>query len=89
MKSLTPTNNARLTPTREHAGARVLWVHWMSVKPAQEGYVREFSADGRMVRISKTDRPKDAGAWHEVRELRIVAVLDESKKPDFSPEDDR
>lgn len=69
-------------PTRAMDGARVIWRHWQrGGETAQEGFIREFSADERMVRISKTDKPSDAGEWHQARDLRVVAQLDAAKAP--------
>jgi hypothetical protein len=43
--------------------------------------LREFSADGRRVRICATQKPKERGHWHECRQIRIDAVLDASSAP--------
>lgn len=67
-------------------GARILWRHWYGDPLApNEGHVREFSADGRHVRLSKTDSTIDRGHWLQVDELRLVAVLDPARAPSAAP----
>ncbi len=63
-----------ITPALD--GARVLCRHWTSTQPPREGFIREFSPDQSLVRISKTNFPTDAGYWHRCAELRIDAVLE-------------
>lgn len=67
-----------ITPALD--GARIVWRHWRSDEK-QEGFVREFTADGRCVRISTTNRKSDAGKWYMARELRCEGVLDPRKAP--------
>ena len=66
---------------RAMEGARILWRYFLSTQPAREGGVREFSADGARVRISKTDGARDAGRWHRCYELVVEAVLDPARAP--------
>jgi hypothetical protein len=68
-------------------GGRVLFRHFLSQRAPVEGWVREFSADGRLVRISKTPKAKDAGQWHRVYDLRVEAVLSETAGPTFGDDD--
>lgn len=62
-------------------GARILHRHCLSNKPPLEGWVREFSRDGRYVRISKTNRLSDAGIWHDCYTLKVEAVLEAGRAP--------
>lgn len=68
-----------ITPALD--GARVLYRHWGTTSAPKEGFVREFSADKTLVRISPTSAPTDAGVWHRVYDLRVDAVLDAAKAP--------
>jgi hypothetical protein len=71
-----------IIPTPALEGDRVLWRHWQRpTSAAIEGWLREFSADGRRVRICATQKPKERGHWHECRQIRIDAVLDASSAP--------
>jgi hypothetical protein len=68
----------------------VLVRHWQTTKPAEERWLKEFSADGLRVRLTKkADDKRERGTWYVCRELRIEAVLDAANAPDESPEDDR
>lgn len=71
MKSPTPPF---IPLDRSLDGARVLWRHFLSARPPLEGWVREFSADARLVRISKTKY--EDGTWHRCYDLRVEAVLE-------------
>jgi hypothetical protein len=62
-------------------GARILFRNFLSRHAPVEGWVREFSADGKLVRISRTRKAKDAGQWFRTFELRCEAVLDEARAP--------
>ncbi len=73
--------NAPVELTPAHDGARVLYRHWMSTQPPMEGFVREFSADKSLVRISRTNEETDPGQWLRSRETRVDAVLEASKAP--------
>lgn len=78
-----------IIPTPAHDGARVLWRLWNSSMDSQEGWLREFSPDGRRVRICRKKSKRDRGAWIDCKTIRIEAVLEESKAPDESkPTDD-
>lgn len=72
-----------LTPALD--GARVLYRHWRSTRPMTEGFVREFSPDKSLVRISSSKNAWDAGSWHRALELRVEAVLDDAKAPVAPP----
>lgn len=63
-------------------GARVLFRHFLSQRAPVEGWVREFSVAGDYVRISRTQRPGDAGLWHRVYDLRVEAVLEAGRAPE-------
>lgn len=70
-------------PTAALEGGRVLWRHWQHPKSAaQEGWLVEFSDDGRRVRIRKTRDTCERGIWMNCREIRIDAELSEHKAPD-------
>lgn len=61
---------------REFDGARILWRMWLQeVNQVREGYVREFSPRGDLVRISDTPRKRDRGDWKLCAEVRVVEVL--------------
>lgn len=72
---------------RKHDGARILYRHFMSAQPV-EGWVREFSADGNMVRISKTEKPSDAGLWRRIEDYRLISVLEAAKAPKAKASDE-
>lgn len=70
-------------------GGRVLWHHWQRpASSAVEGWLREFTADGRRVRIctTRTDK-RERGHWHECRQIRVVAVLNAEDAPDETKPD--
>lgn len=62
-------------------GARILVRQFLSQRPGVEKWVKEFTADGVMVRLSDREKASDAGAWHRVYDLRVEAVLDAAKAP--------
>ena len=76
--------------TRALDGARILYRHFLSRRPPVEGWVREFAPTGQMVRISRSNRAKDAGTWHRVYDLRCEAVLEAGRAPEpgYVPDDD-
>ena len=69
-------------------GARIAYRHFLSTRPPVEGWVKEFSKDGSLVRISRTHKLKDAGTWHRVYDLRVEAVLEAAAAPTDAGEDD-
>lgn len=84
-KSSSPTRKQLIVPTPALDGARVLWRRWDSFEPAREGWLREFSANGRSVRICKTQSDKrERGEWYLCRQIRIEEVLDPASAPDES-----
>lgn len=62
-------------------GARILYRHCMSENPPVDGFVREFSKNSQLVRISRSNRVTDAGTWHRVCHMRVEDVLDPAKAP--------
>lgn len=74
--------------TRALDGARILYRHFLTRRPPVEGWVREFSPSGQMVRISKTNRPKDAGLWFRVYDLRCEAILEPGRAPETREDDE-
>jgi hypothetical protein len=67
-------------PDRSLDGGRVLWHHWMRpASSAVEGWLREFTTDGRRVRICARQDKRERGHWHECKQIRVVAVLDADK----------
>lgn len=73
---------ASLIPTPALDGARVLWRHWQRPQSsACEGWLREFSADGRRVRICATQKKRERGHWHDCRQIRIEAQLNPETAP--------
>lgn len=71
-----------IIPDRGLDGARVLWRHWQRpASSAVEGWLREFSDDGKRVRICATQKKTDRGHWHECRHIRIDAVLHAGSAP--------
>jgi len=76
-------------PTPADDGARVLWRHWQTSTAPAEGWLREFSTDGRRVRIcTKPNDRREVGVWVACREIRIE-VLNPDTAPDPNPRDDR
>lgn len=74
--------SSRLVPVdRSLDGERILWRHFLCTTGPREGWVREFTADGARVRISRTDRAGDAGLWHRAYDLVCEGVLDPAKAP--------
>lgn len=69
-------------PTPELEGARVLWRHWQTTRPAQPGWLVEFSTDGKNVRIRETQDATEKGVWHVCRDIRVIAELNEWSAPD-------
>jgi hypothetical protein len=67
--------------TRALDGARILVRHFLSKQAPHERWVREFSTDGLLVRISVTRKATDAGQWFRTYDLRCEAVLEESRAP--------
>lgn len=61
-------------------GARVLWRHWASAQPPNEGYIREFSPDKLIVRVSRTTGAFDVGSWWRAADLRVEAVLEQKQQ---------
>lgn len=59
----------------------MLYRHWQSVEAPIEGFIREFSPDKSLVRITTTKWAFDAGIWHRAHELRVDAVLEEANAP--------
>lgn len=83
-----PANTPDVAPTPALDGARVVWRHWQShPATACEGWLREFSPDGRRVRICATQNKRERGHWHECRQIRIVALLNADTAPDESKPD--
>jgi hypothetical protein len=66
---------------RSLEGGRILYRHFLSNRPASEGWVREFNENGSLVRISRTNKATDAGLWHRAHELRLEGVLEPAKAP--------
>ncbi len=66
---------------RSHDGARVLVRHFLSTVPPVERWVREFDAEGKHVRLSKTNSVTDAGTWARIYDLVLVGVLEPGKAP--------
>lgn len=69
-------------------GARILYRNFLSRTPPREGWVRELSADGSLARISKTNDPADAGLWMRVQDQVVEAVLEPSKAPATTKQED-
>lgn len=65
---------------RSQDGARILVRHFLSRDP-NERWVREFSPDGQLVRLSRTNAPSDAGTWCRTFDMRIEAVLEPGRAP--------
>ena len=61
-------------------GGRILYRQHLATQTV-EGWVREFDPAGIYVRISKTNRPSDAGTWLRSADLRCEAVLEPAKAP--------
>ncbi len=88
MPSANKTSAPRI-PTPADDGARVLWRHWQTKQPAQEGWLREFSPDGHRVRIcEKQNDRREPGVWMACADIR-VELLNPDTAPDPSPRDDR
>lgn len=66
---------------RSLTGKRILYRHWSSTGAPVEGWVKEFSGSGEIVRISRTNEPRDAGTWYRVLTLRVDEVLDPTLAP--------
>lgn len=66
-------------------GGRILVRHFLSTSAPLEKYVREFTADGKLVRLSRSNDAKDPGLWSRVAELRVEALLEErrAQEPGF------
>ena len=62
-------------------GERIAYRHYLSTRAPVEGWVKEFSVDGALVRISAKEKASDAGTWHRVYDVRVEAVLDAAKAP--------
>lgn len=65
--------------SRSLDGARILYRHMGSIAAPSEGWVKEFSPDGRHVRVSKTEAKTDAGTWHTTFHLKIGAILEPAR----------
>lgn len=74
------TPAAPLIPNPSMDLARVLVRQYLSRK-ATEGWIREFSQDGKQCRISRTSSPSDAGEWFRAADLRIESILEPGKAP--------
>lgn len=70
---------------RAHDGARILYRHYLSANPPRDGFVREFSKNSELVRISRTLSIYDAGDWHRVCHLRIEDILEPALAPSYLP----
>lgn len=71
-----------LIPDPSMEGARVCWRHWQTTTPAKEGWLVEFSEDGRSVRIRETQDTCERGVWMRCKDVRITAQLNEHRAPD-------
>lgn len=62
-------------------GARILARHFLSTGTPLERYVREFSPEGKHVRLARSLDPADTGTWWRIFDLRVEAVLEEKRLP--------
>lgn len=64
--------------SREHDGARILFRFFKAANDsfAFEATVREWSSDGKFVRLARTLYKTDRGAWLRVSDLVLLDVLE-------------